>query len=65
MKVLEQGEDATLTGTLTVIKEKNFTSVTADDMLVNVTGYGILTSISRSGVGDAWEDYQNGGTGGT
>ena len=59
---LPKGDDAVLTATLKVIAEgKAFSNLTADDMEVKVHGYGILTSISRDGVGDAWEDYQNGG----
>ena len=35
-----------------------------DDFKYTITGYGISTSISRSGNLDAWADYENGGNGG-
>ncbi len=62
MKAVPEDDDAVLTGTLKVIAEgKAFSNLTADDMEVKVHGHGILTSICRDGVGQAWEDYQNGG----
>ena len=51
-----------LTGTLTVIADAgSFSSVTAEDMKVTVTGYGIMTSVCSSAVDQAWVDYTNGG----
>ena len=60
---VEMGQDAVFTAGMKVIAEGAvFNSLTEEDFKYTVTGYGIGTSISRSGNLDAWADYENGGT---
>jgi len=40
---------------------QTFQSMEDDDFVVDVTGYGIVTSICDSSKDTAWADYQNGG----
>lgn len=59
---LEMGQDAELTAGMKVIAEGTvFAGVTEEDFKYTVTGYGLGTSICRSGNLDAWVDFENGG----
>ena len=60
---VEMGQDAVFGAGMKVIAEGAvFAGATEEDFKYTVTGYGIGTSISRSGNMDAWADYENGGT---
>lgn len=59
---VEMGQDAEFTAGMKVIPEGTvFGGMEEDDFKYTITGYGIGTSISRSGNLDAWADYENGG----
>ena len=42
-----------------IVEGAMFAGVSEEDMKYMVTGYGIGTSISRTGNADAWADYEN------
>ena len=53
-----EGEYAALDGTLSVKEDVAVSSLTESNMKVTVTGCGLLTSTSESGIVAAWERYQ-------
>ena len=60
---VEMGQDAVFDAGMKVVAEGAvFSGMEEDDFKYTITGYGISTSISRSGNLDAWADYENGGT---
>ena len=62
MTAVDKGEGPELLGTMTVIADgAEYSDLVDDDMLITVDAYGIMSSVSRSAVGEAWEDYENGG----
>ena len=61
---VEMGQDAEFSCGMKVVAEgAAFAGASEEDMKYTVTGYGISTSISRSGNLDTWADYENGGNG--